>query len=104
MHRPDQHGRGIGVDQPRGDRDVARPQALQVQIDLAAVHADVGDHAAGRNHLLSQCLDRRIANSTALAPEVAAWLSRRNVSHAKASWRFTTENARIKLKSLYPSL
>jgi hypothetical protein len=54
--------------------------------------------------LSSQCLDRRIASSTALAREVAAWLSRRNASHAKASWRFTTENARIKLKSLYPSL
>ena len=54
--------------------------------------------------LSSQCLDRRIANATALAREVAAWLSRRNASHAKASWRFTTENARIKLKSLYPSL
>ena len=54
--------------------------------------------------LSGQCLDRRIANATALAREVAAWLSRRNVSHAKASWRFTAENARIKLKSLYPSL
>jgi hypothetical protein len=54
--------------------------------------------------LSSQCLDRRIANLAALAREVAAWLSRRNASHAKASWRFTTENARIRLKSLYPSL
>jgi hypothetical protein len=54
--------------------------------------------------LSSQCLDRRIANAAALAHEVAAWLSRRNASHAKASWRFTTDNARIKLKSLYPSL
>ena len=54
--------------------------------------------------LSSQCLDRRIANATALTREVAAWLSRRNASHAKADWRFTTENARIKLKSLYPLL
>jgi hypothetical protein len=54
--------------------------------------------------LSSQCLDRRIANATALTREVAAWLSRRNASNAKASWRFTTDNARIKLKSLYPSL
>jgi hypothetical protein len=54
--------------------------------------------------LSSQCLDRRIANATALAREVAAWLSRRNASHAKASWRFTTDNARIRLKSPYPSL
>jgi DDE superfamily endonuclease len=54
--------------------------------------------------LSGQCLDKRIANSTALAREVAAWLSRRNANHAKASWRFTTADARIKLKSLYPSL
>lgn len=54
--------------------------------------------------LSGQCLDRRIASTRALAREVAAWLSRRNAGHTKASWRFTTENARIKLKSLYPSL
>ncbi len=36
--------------------------------------------------------------------EVDAWLARRNACHAKANWRFTTEDARIKLKSLYPSL
>jgi hypothetical protein len=54
--------------------------------------------------LSSQCLDRRIRDSAALAREVKAWLARRNANHTKASWRFTTANARIKLKSLYPSL
>lgn len=54
--------------------------------------------------LSSQCLDRRIQDAAALAREVTAWLSHRNASHTKANWRFTTENARIKLKSLYPSL
>jgi hypothetical protein len=54
--------------------------------------------------LSSQCLDRRIADRTALEHEVAAWLRRRNTHHAKADWRFTTTAARIKLKSLYPSL
>lgn len=54
--------------------------------------------------LSSQCLDRRIDDRDMLAREVAAWLSRRNTHHAKANWRFTTEDARIKLKSLYPAL
>lgn len=54
--------------------------------------------------LSSQCLDRRIDDRHMLAREVAAWLSRRNTHHTKANWRFTTEDARIKLKSLYPAL
>ena len=54
--------------------------------------------------LASQCLDRRIEDAAALTREVAAWLARRNACHTKASWRFTTEDARIKLNSLYPSL
>lgn len=54
--------------------------------------------------LSGQCLDRRIEDAALLKREVAAWLARRNASHAKANWRFKTEDARIRLKSLYPSL
>jgi DDE superfamily endonuclease len=54
--------------------------------------------------LVRQCLDRRIADKDTLAREVAAWLERRNAHHTKANWRFTTTDARIRLKSLYPSL
>ena len=54
--------------------------------------------------LIKQCLDRRIEDVATLEREVAAWLTRRNTAHAKADWRFTTEDARIKLKNLYPSL
>jgi hypothetical protein len=54
--------------------------------------------------LSGQCLDRRIEDAAALARQVKAWLSRRNANHTKANWRFTTADARIKLKSLYPSL
>ena len=53
--------------------------------------------------LSGQCLDRRIPDMTTLQCEVEAWLDRRNAHHAKASWRFTTADARIKLKSLYPA-
>jgi hypothetical protein len=54
--------------------------------------------------LASQCLDRRIPDKSTIANEVAAWVDKRNAHHAVADWRFTTEDARVKLKSLYPSL
>ncbi len=54
--------------------------------------------------LSSQCLDRRISDKQAHGDEVAAWEHERNAHHAKASWHFTTPNARIKLKHLYPSI
>ena len=54
--------------------------------------------------LSSQCLARRIEDRDTLAREVAAWLEWRNTHHAKTNWRFTTADARIKLKSLYPAL
>ena len=54
--------------------------------------------------LAGQCLDRRIQDQPALKAETGAWLEKRNTHHAKANWRFTTKDARIKLKSLYPAL
>ena len=53
--------------------------------------------------LSSQCLSRRIPDKPALEKEVAAWEDHRNKHHAKADWQFTTDNARVKLKRLYPS-
>ena len=53
--------------------------------------------------LSSQCLDRRIPDKQTLVEEIAAWEQDRNANHAKANWHFTTPNARIKLKHLYPS-
>jgi hypothetical protein len=54
--------------------------------------------------LSSQCLDRRIPDKQILIDEVAAWERDRNLHNTKADWQFTTENARIKLKHLYPLL
>ena len=54
--------------------------------------------------LASQCLDRRIPDKQALAKEIAAWTASRNKHHAKADWQFTTADARVKLKRLYPIL
>jgi len=53
--------------------------------------------------LAEQCLDRRLANRATLAREVAAWQAARNRTHRKVDWRFTTADARIKLKHLYPA-
>ena len=49
-----------------------------------------------------QCLDRRIADKAILEQEVIAWAIERNLQAASVEWRFTTANARIKLKRLYP--
>ena len=54
--------------------------------------------------LTGQCLDRRIPDKRTLVEEVSAWETERNKNHAKADWQFTTADARIKLKRLYPSL
>jgi hypothetical protein len=54
--------------------------------------------------LSGQCLDRRIDEVDFLIREVEAWESDRNLREAKVRWRFTTEDARIKLEKLYPVL
>ena len=53
--------------------------------------------------LAKQCLDRRIPDKKMLVREIAAWTKRRNKYHSKADWQFTTEDARVKLKHLYPT-
>lgn len=54
--------------------------------------------------LARQCLDRRIPDQKTLAREVAAWEAKRNAAAVKADWQFTTANARVKLKKLYPTI
>ena len=54
--------------------------------------------------LTRQCLDRRIGSRTELEREVAAWQAKRNGQAVGINWRFTTADARIKLKHLYPSI
>jgi len=51
-----------------------------------------------------QCLSGRIPDKAQLAQEVDAWQQRRNTDGGKVNWRFTTIDARIKLKRLYPSI
>ncbi len=54
--------------------------------------------------LIRQCLSRRIADKAALEGEVNAWQNDRNGKVVKVNWRFTSADARIKLKSLYPKI
>jgi len=54
--------------------------------------------------LSSQCLDRRIPDKQTLIDEIVAWEQDRNANHTTANWHFTTPNARVKLKHLYPSI
>ncbi len=49
-----------------------------------------------------ECLERRIPDKTALINEVNAWTEERNSKESKIIWRFKNEDARIKLKRLYP--
>ena len=52
--------------------------------------------------LATQCLDRRIPDKRTLTNKISAWETDRNANRAKADWQFTTNDARIKLKRLYP--
>ena len=53
--------------------------------------------------LAGQCLDRRLPDRATLEREVAAWVQDRNAATRAIDWRFTTADARIILKHLYPS-
>ena len=53
--------------------------------------------------LTKQCLDRRIPDKKTIIKEIAAWERERNKNKTKADWQFTTADARVKLKRLYPS-
>jgi hypothetical protein len=54
--------------------------------------------------IIRQCLTRRIADKATLEKEVNAWQNDRNSKVVKVDWRFTTADARIKLKHLYPEI
>jgi len=52
--------------------------------------------------LTRQCLDRRINDLAVLNTELAAWQAATNTNQRQVDWQFTTDNARIKLRHLYP--
>ena len=54
--------------------------------------------------LTTQCLDRRIPDLQTLCQEIKAWEQKRNAGQKSVDWRFTTDDARIKLKRFYPQI
>jgi hypothetical protein len=54
--------------------------------------------------LSRQCLDRRVPHKSTLDSEVMTWQKYRNIHNVKADWHFTTQDARVKLKRLYPAI
>jgi hypothetical protein len=55
------------------------------------------------NVLIRQCLKRRIPSIEEVSAQVNAWQEHRNTRNAVINWQFTTKDARIKLKRLYPT-
>ena len=83
----------------------ARRLAEKLEIHYTPKHGSWLDMAEIEIGILSrQCLNRRIDDATTLRREVAAWENDRNRRATKVNWRFTTANARIKLRRLYPSI
>jgi hypothetical protein len=84
--------------------EVARALAARLEIHYTPKHGSWLNMAETELSVLSrQCLDRRIASQEILVREVAAWEHRRDEYSVRIDWRFTTADARIKLKRLYPS-
>lgn len=83
----------------------ARCLARKLEVHYTPKHSSWLNMAEIELSVLSrQCLDRRIGSLAELEREVAAWQARRNANAVGITWRFTTADARIKLKRLYPSI
>lgn len=84
---------------------LARSLVERLEIHYTPKHGSWLNMAEIELSVLSrQCLDRRLPDLEALTREVAAWEQARNTQSRAVNWRFTTPDARIKLKRLYPSI
>jgi DDE superfamily endonuclease len=85
--------------------DQARRIAERVEVHHTPKHGSWLNVAEIELSVLArQCLDRRIGDRATLEREVAAWEADRNHRAVETKWRFTTADARIKLRRLYPTL
>lgn len=83
----------------------AKRIADKLEIHYTPKHGSWLDMAEIELGILSrQCLSRRIENMDQLEKEALAWETNRNAKKEKVNWQFTTADARIKLKKLYPSI
>ena len=86
------------------EADEARRIAKKIAFHYTPKHGSWLNMAEIELSVLSrQCLSRRIADQETLKHEIQTWQSRRNERGATVNWQFTTDDARIKLKKLYPS-
>ena len=84
--------------------ETARALALRLEIHYTPKHGSWLNMAETELSVLSrQSLDRRIDNKELLTTEIATWESQRNESRKRIDWHFTNDDARVKLKRLYPS-
>jgi DDE superfamily endonuclease len=85
--------------------DVARRLAERLEVHHTPKHGSWLNMAEIElSALAGQCLDRRLADLAALRREVAAWEAERNEREVEVNWQFTTADARIKLRQLYPAV
>ena len=85
--------------------DEARRLAEKIEFHYTPKHGSWLNMAEIEFSVLSrQCLSRRIADQQTLKREIQAWQTRRNQQQTPVKWQFTTADARIKLKKLYPSV
>jgi len=86
------------------DPATARALAARLEIHHTPKHGSWLNMAETELSILArQCLDQRLDSKQKMEKEVTAWEAERNRSAIKINWRFTTADARIKLKRLYPS-
>jgi transposase len=83
----------------------ARRIAERLEIHYTPKHGSWLDMAEIEIGVMArQCLDRRIPDQDSLKQEIKAWQDKRNQKGVRVNWRFTTQDARVKLKSLYPTI
>jgi hypothetical protein len=83
----------------------ARRIAERIEIHYTPKHGSWLDMAEIEiGVMVRQCLNRRISDQDALKREIKAWQEQRNQRGVRVDWRFTTQDARVKLKSLYPAI
>ena len=84
--------------------EVARNLARRIELVYTPVHGSWLNMAEIEiSVLVRQCLGRRLADIETLEREARAWCTERNRLGASVDWRFKTEDARIKMRTLYPS-
>ena len=83
----------------------ARRLAEKLEVHYTPKHGSWLDMAEIELGIMNrQCLNRRLNDAATLRREVAAWENNRNQRSTKVNWRFTTADARVKLRRLYPSI